>query len=213
MFTRCYPAQGMTVLKEYIRQGGREQVILAYLTFESYGYFVGEKQVDPFPLEALEKITEKGLGERHYLPSGPAEKLCGRKQLGFSPERNGGEDPSGMCRPAAEICLFPQSSKELLQFCQMRIRSLSSARRDRGKGNAALLCENSQGRSEEKAEPVKERYQGIYNKEFVLFYGEKLHYYFVIQRKGETVQTQEETLAVEDGKPPEAANTRCSTLC
>ena len=50
----------MTVLKEYIRQGGREQVILAYLTFESYGYFVGGKQVDPFLFEALEKITEKG---------------------------------------------------------------------------------------------------------------------------------------------------------
>lgn len=38
--------------------------------------------------------------------------------------------------------------------------------------------------SEEKSEPLKERYQGIYNREFVLFYGEKLHYYFVIEKTG-----------------------------
>ena len=35
-------------------------MILAYLTFESYGYFAGGKEVDPFLFEALEKITEKG---------------------------------------------------------------------------------------------------------------------------------------------------------
>ena len=41
----------MTVLKEYIRQGGREQgLILAYLTFESYGYFVGGKTGGSIPL-------------------------------------------------------------------------------------------------------------------------------------------------------------------
>ena len=110
MFTRCYPAQGMTVLKEYIRQGGREQVILAYLTFESYGYFVGEKQVDPFLFEALEKITEKGW-ESDIICRLALLKNYAAENNWILTERNGGEDPSGMCRPAAEICLFPQSSK------------------------------------------------------------------------------------------------------
>ena len=47
---------------------------------------------------------------------------------------------------------------------------------------------------------MKERYQGIYNKEFVLFYGERLHYYFEINRKGEISRTQEEVLTVEEGE-------------
>ena len=47
---------------------------------------------------------------------------------------------------------------------------------------------------------MKERYQGIYNKEFVLFYGEQLHYYFVIERTGETFRTEEAVLAVEEGE-------------
>ena len=61
MFTRCYPDKGLSVLKEYICQGGREQVILAYLTFEAYGYFIGDRQRDSFLFEALEKIMEKGF--------------------------------------------------------------------------------------------------------------------------------------------------------
>ena len=54
-------------------------------------------------------------------------------------------------------------------------------------------------RTEEKREPLKERYQGIYNREFVLFYGEKLHYHFVIEKDGVTEMTQEEILTVEEG--------------
>ena len=46
------------------------------------------------------------------------------------------------------------------------------------------FVEDPQGRSEEKVEPVKERYQGIYNKEFVLFYGEQLHYYLRLNARG-----------------------------
>ena len=52
--------------------------------------------------------------------------------------------------------------------------------------------------SEEKSEPLKERYQGIYNREFVLFYGEKLHYYFVIEKDGKVETTGEEILTVEE---------------
>ena len=100
-----------------------------------------------------------------------------------------------------KFAFFRSLPKELLQFCQMEDKVFVQCKAGpEAKVTLHYFVEDSQGRSEEKAEPVKERYQGIYNKEFVLFYGEKLHYYFVIQRKGETVQTQEETLAVEDGE-------------
>ncbi len=36
-----------------------------------------------------------------------------------------------------------------------------------------------------KSEPIKDRYQGVFVKTFTLFYGEVLHYYFVIQLKDE----------------------------
>ena len=48
MFGRSYTAEGAAVLQEYIRQKGQEKVILAYLTFEAFGYFIGQKETDAF---------------------------------------------------------------------------------------------------------------------------------------------------------------------
>ena len=59
MFTRIYSEQGLEVLKDYIQQGGNEHVVLAYLTFESYGYFVGGKETGEILFEALENLMEK----------------------------------------------------------------------------------------------------------------------------------------------------------
>ena len=47
-----------------------------------------------------------------------------------------------------------------------------------------------------KSEPIKDSYQGVFVKTFTLFYGEVLHYYFVIQLKDEQKKTQERTLTV-----------------
>ena len=46
-------------------------------------------------------------------------------------------------------------------------------------------------------ETLKERYQGIYNKEFVLFYGEKLITYFVIEKENSIETTPKQVLTVE----------------
>ena len=59
MFARRYLPQGPKVLESYLKQAGKEQVILAYLTFEAFGYFLGGKETDIFIFQCLEKITEK----------------------------------------------------------------------------------------------------------------------------------------------------------
>ena len=47
-----------------------------------------------------------------------------------------------------------------------------------------------------KSEPLKEMYQGIYSKEFVLFYGEILTYYFQIEKNGKIETTEPRTISV-----------------
>lgn len=201
MFTRCYPDKGLSVLKEYICQGGREQVILAYLTFEAYGYFIGDRQRDSFLFEALEKIMEKGWEcdiicrlalLKHFAAEGKwdqdrkekAEKIlkeCAEERLKFA--------------------FFRKLPRELLQFCQMEDKIFVQCKAGPdARVTLHYYVEDPQGKGEEKTEPVKERYQGIYNKEFVLFYGEKLHYYFVIDRKGKNFRTGEEVLTVDKGE-------------
>lgn len=201
MFTRCYPAEGLSVLKEYIRQGGREQVILAYLTFEAYGYFVGGRQADPFLFEALEKITEKGWESDIICRLALLKNYASGNHWDLKRLEAAEKILQECTAQRLKFAFFRSLPKELLQFCQMEDKVFVQCKAGPGtKVTLHYFIETPQGRSEEKAEPVKERYQGIYNKEFVLFYGERLHYYFEIERKGETVRTETDVLAVEEGE-------------
>lgn len=100
-----------------------------------------------------------------------------------------------------KFAFFRKLPRELLQFCQMEDKIFVQCKAGPdARVTLHYYVEDPQGKGEEKTEPVKERYQGIYNKEFVLFYGEKLHYYFVIDRKGKTFRTGEEVLTVDKGE-------------
>ena len=52
--------------------------------------------------------------------------------------------------------------------------------------------------TERRVAPVKNMYQGIFVKEFLLFYGETLHYYFQVEVEKDSYQTEEKILCMED---------------
>ena len=59
------------------------------------------------------------------------------------------------------------------------------------------------GVREYKSEPLREVYQGIFTKTFTLFYGETLHYYFRIDRNGQSKESAERTVTMKkvEGAP------------
>ena len=94
-------------------------MILAYLTFESYGYFVGGRQVDPFLFEALEKITEKDW---------ESDIICRLALLkNYASENEWNQERKERAEKILQECagqrlkfaFFRNLPKELLQFCQM----------------------------------------------------------------------------------------------
>ena len=175
-------------------------MILSYLTFESYGYFVGEEPKADFLFEALEKITDRKWEcdivcrlalLKHYTETGSwsreqmerAEKIlaeCEKQNLRFA--------------------FFGELPKELLFAGQLEDKVFAQCRAEPG---AKVILhykvdrENAPGAW--KTEPVKERYQGFYNKEFILFYGEVLHYYFETEKDGRKEIGKEETLTISEG--------------
>lgn len=201
MFTRYYPENGLEILREYISQGGREQVILSYLTFESYGYFVGGRTCDEFLFEALEKIEEKGwdcdiICRLALLKYYTEQKEWTKKQ------RIKAEEILEECEAERlKFAFFRDMPRELLQACQLEDKVFVECRTKPGsKVTLFYSVEREDASKEEKSEPLKERYQGIYNKEFILFYGEKLHYYFVTEADGKTSKTEEKTMIVEENE-------------
>lgn len=199
MFTRIYSSQGLEVLKDYIQQGGKEQVILAYLTFESYGYFVGEKEPGEILFEALENVTEKEW---------ECDIICRLALLKHDTVQNKWDVKKKVrAQKILEECrkerlrfeFFQYMPRELLQACQMEDKLFVECKAGPdAKVTLYYQVERENVVSEEKTEPLKERYQGIYNKEFILFYGERLLYHFVIERNGQTWEIPQRVLKVED---------------
>lgn len=198
MFTRIYSEQGVEVLKDYIQQGGNEHVVLAYLTFESYGYFVGGKETGEILFEALENLMEKEW---------ECDIICRLALLKHDTEQNKWDTKKKQrAQKILEECrrerlkfeFFQNMPRELLQACQMEDKMFVECKAGPGaKVTLYYQVEREHVISEEKTEPLKERYQGIYNKEFILFYGEKLLYRFVIERNGQTWEIPQQILQVE----------------
>lgn len=198
MFTRIYSEQGLEVLKDYIQQGGNEHVVLAYLTFESYGYFVGGKETGEILFEALENLMEKEW---------ECDIICRLALLKHDTEQNKWDTKKKQrAQKILEECrrerlkfeFFQNMPRELLQACQMEDKMFVECKAGPGaKVTLYYQVEREHVISEEKTEPLKERYQGIYNKEFILFYGEKLLYRFVIERNGQTWEIPQQILQVE----------------
>ncbi len=200
MFGRVYLPQGHAILKSYAQQGGKKQVILAYLSMWAFDYFLGEKETSSYIFECLEicmdrkwemnqvcrlallkyyaqgaNLTEK---QENYVRS--ILKECHEMGIRFA---FFGKLPDKVTKP------YQWDDKQFVEH------KFSSA----AKVSIHYQIENEDGIvSRRKSEPVKNMYQGIFVKEFLLFYGETLKYYWQVEIEKESYQTEERSLHMEE---------------
>ncbi len=199
MFVGDYRPGGSRILENYVKQKGQEEVVLAYISFLSYGYFVHGQQMTSCVQQCLERAYEEHVQmdmickvsllqlycqKSSWTPEQEetVKRLleeCGHRQLRFS---FFGNVPGELLTPYqlddkvfAEICTNPEA-KVMIYYGL-----------DSGLGQ-----ENSQEKYQ--CEPLYNMYQGYFNKTFTLFYGETLHYYFQVEEEGRVYRTPKKVL-------------------
>lgn len=200
MFGRVHLAQGHEILKSYIGQKGKDQVILAYLSFCAYGYFLGGEETDSFIFECLELCYEREW---------ETDRICRLALLKYcSTMEEISEKQDLMVKHILEECsesglrfaFFSDLPSSYTKPYQMDDKQFVE---ERFPANAKVTIHYSLVKSQEeepvyKSEPMKNMYQGIFVKEFLLFYGEILRYYLTVETGKETHKTEEKTLMLED---------------
>ncbi|MBS6196352.1 MAG: hypothetical protein KH828_12310 [Clostridiales bacterium] len=199
MFGRVSLPEGHRILKSYIRQKGKQQVILAYLSFCAYDYFLGGKDMDGFVFECLEICCEREW---------ELDRICRLALLKYySAASSISEKQDRIIRMILEEC-----SETGLRFafyshlpsCYTKPYQMDDKQfveeRFPAKAKVTIHYSMDSGREEPvyKSEPMKNMYQGIFVKEFLLFYGETLRYYMTVEQDGESRTTEEKTLMLED---------------
>ncbi|MDD3337909.1 MAG: DUF5717 family protein [Lachnospiraceae bacterium] len=198
MFVRKYVDIGARVLKHYVQEGGREIVILSYMTFSSYGYFMEEQPFESYIFQLLQLSYEREL---------EMDTVCRLALLKYYTEQTTMTD---MEETQVENLLeeFQHSNLRFAFYQKLPVRFLQPYQledrvfieqkafpKDRVTLHYTLTSDALQ-KQEYKSEPMKRMYRGIFSREFILFYGETLQYYITIEHDGVTTETPVQSLAM-----------------
>lgn len=195
MFTRSYLPQGAGVLEHYVQGKGRTLVIEAFLTFEAVGYFLGGKSTDRIVFECMENLMMNGR---------ELELIC---RLALLKYYSGCKKLTKKQNALTERLLFEMQGRNLrFSFYQKLPEEYQKLYQLEDKifleehfaADAKVTLHYRLGDSEApyKSEPMRNMYQGIFVKEFLLFYGEVLTCYMTVEEKGRSRNTQEKQIAM-----------------
>lgn len=193
-----YRTDGAAVLRDYIQQHGKEKLILAYLNFCAYGYFMKGNELDPFMTECFYTTYTRGW-KLDMVCKLSLFQLYSQKESWTAQEQELLRDLLEMCvQNKYRFQFFEKLPKVIRSPYQLDDKVFAECRTDT-KAKVTLYYALDQGLDRPlkyKSEPLKAGYEGVFVKTFTLFYGEILHYYFVIEREEDQEKTPERTLKV-----------------
>lgn len=197
MFTRVYLKDSTDVLADYMKGGGKEKVILAYVTFLAYGWFLGDRPMEKLAVTWLKNRLIRG-GEMDFICHlAYLKDLACQGSLTEEQEQQARELLEQCQQQGLRFAFFQQLPQRLLKPYQLEDKLFVEAR-FHPKAKVVLhycLHDSSQEVSRFISEPVKGVYQGIVSKEFLLFYGEALTWYFTVEQGKETIRTETQTVS------------------
>lgn len=199
MYTRFYHAKLSKVLESYIRNRGKESVIVAFLTFLSYGYFLGDIRIDMFVFQSLESIYMRGWEMNIICVLALLKRYRFCKNLTGKQRKNVTTILEQCQREGLKFAFFVQLPKECIKAFQLEDKVFVE---EQVHPNAKVVLHYALGQGEEEepvflSEPLKHHYHGIFTREFLLFYGERLVWYMTIELDGVTRQTEVKTVVMD----------------
>lgn len=199
MFTWDYRLEGEDVFQSYVHQTGKESVILAYLTFVSYGEFVHGMMQG----ELLEKCLETAC-ERHWEMNAVCrlnylKRLSEKEKLTQKEKRLAGEILAECEDKRLYFSFFARLPLEMLSMCRLEDKQCAEYQGNpRSRVMLHYALDSGFGTELEwKSEPVKNMYEGFFVRTFTLFYGESLRYYFTVEDRENKQKTPEAVIIMD----------------
>ncbi|MFV0527929.1 MAG: DUF5717 family protein [Lachnospiraceae bacterium] len=199
MFTDNYDRRGSRLLVLYTQERGREAIILSYLSFASYGYFIHHCSVGEFVFECLEEMYEQDILTVLTSRLALFRWLVYKKERTIYQERILEELLEECHNAGLEFAFFSKIDSSLLSRYQLDDKVfIEYTAHPRASVRISYHIEDTEATSpgiQEKTEALSNIYDGVYLKKFTLFYGEVLHYKFIIQYDGVTKETADKTFS------------------
>lgn len=196
LYTGSYVGETVRIFESYVSKTPRTDVALAFLSYLSYEYFVKEKVMEPFVWQQIQQMYVQGETLPFVVKAAWLKAISEKEELS---EREKEAVPilAGECLD--ENIYFPFFRKfvglheRLDQFLDKTFLEYRTSPGSRVVIHYLLETESTK---EPKycTEEMRHMYGGIFVRQFILFFGEKLQYYITEEREGKSVLTESGTL-------------------
>lgn len=198
MYARVNFPKFAKVLESYVKNRGKEAVIAAAFTFLSYGYFLEDIRIDMFVFKGLESFYEDGsdLDLICWLALLKRYRFC--KKLNTYQKENV-KGILNLCRREnLRFAFFKELPQELTRGMQLEDKIFVEKRFAPDARVTLHFAITGEGAEPVyKSEPMKKGFHGVFVREFLLFYGERLTYYLTVEQKEKSFRTEEEEVWME----------------
>ena len=200
MFVRRYPKQGARVLESYVSQQGRELVIMAFLTYEACGYFMGAHTPDPVIFEFLEAVYDREWEMDRICRLALLKHDASLPELTEKQEQQAARLLEEFIQQNLRFAFYQKLPAQLIKSYQLEDKIFVEEKLPAAARVTIHYRMERQGEpvQEYKSEPMKNMYQGIFGKEFLLFYGETLRYHMTVEVGEDSYDTEEKTVTLQE---------------
>lgn len=188
LYTGDFSTSIEKIFESYGESLGKEQVIIAYLTWMAHHYIAKDAIVSDYVFRKIFKLSREGLTMNDVCRLGFLKWCAGQKQL-TEEEEQWAESilteriDSGIYFPFYQNLPQRFAGKYLYHdkvYLEYRTEP----------GTKVLLSFLPIGSADYVEETMRQMYDGIFVKEFLVFYGENVPYYIKEERNGEWIVTE-----------------------
>ncbi len=190
MFSNSYFELVCDIFDNYFRKGPKERIVEAYLAYNSYLYFVRENEIS----ENVFNIIEAYMENEKELPW-----ICKMALVKFYSElselseyrKNLGEEIiAALTRKEYVFPFYLKLADKIPVPYEIKDKTMVEYRANpRKRVVIHYIYENKEHKKLYITEDMKNVYEGIFVKQFVLFYGEQIQYYITEEDKDGEITT------------------------
>ena len=201
LYSGAFVSEKMEIFRYYVSRGAKTELETAFLSQCAYDYFVRERVMEQDVFQEIQQV---------YLRGEPVQKICKLAYLKYAADSRDGVDEAGIDMCNAFLTELSEEGIRLEFFkcfrdCQIVQQELADKTileyhtnpRVRARIHYVIPGEDN-GADGYTAEYMKEAYNGVFFKEFVLFFGESLQYYITEEQDGQEQLTESGTLQKSD---------------
>ena len=197
LYSGAYVGEKMEIFRYYVSRGAKAELETAFLEQCAFDYFVRERVMEKDVFQEIRQL---------YLRGESVSKICRLAYLRYDVDCGEAPDETGRAMRETFLTELLEEGIELeffkgFQECgQMRQELLDKTILEYhtspgAKARVHYVIPGEDGGAEGyTAEYMKEAYEGVYFKEFVLFFGESLQYYITEEQNGQEQLTESGTL-------------------